>query len=83
MRLGPRLVVIRAVCVTWKAARQRRRSLERELAGYSTPSQRRDLEATLDRYPDGVTQELRDILARHPVPDKAAVWPAGRSADRL
>jgi hypothetical protein len=37
--------------------------LARELAAYSTPAQRRDLEATLDRYPDVVTRELRDILA--------------------
>ena len=44
--------------------RKRRRELERELAGYSTPAQRRDLEATLDRYPDDITYELRDILAR-------------------
>jgi hypothetical protein len=38
--------------------------LERELAGYSTPAQRRDLEAILDRYPDEVTVQLRNILAR-------------------
>jgi hypothetical protein len=44
--------------------RTRRSKLERELAAYSTPAQRRDLEATLDRYPDGETDELRDILAR-------------------
>lgn len=44
--------------------RKRRAALEREIAGYSTPAQRRDLEATLDRYPDGATKELRDILAR-------------------
>jgi hypothetical protein len=42
----------------------RRGELERELALYSTPAQRRDLEATLDQYPDGITCELRDILAR-------------------
>ena len=42
----------------------RRRALERELAAYSTPDQRRDLEATFDRYPDSATGELRDILAR-------------------
>jgi hypothetical protein len=42
----------------------RRRALERELAAYSTPAQRRDLDAILDRYPDGDTRELRDILAR-------------------
>jgi hypothetical protein len=47
-----------------EADRRRRAELERELAGYSTPAQRCDLEATLDRYPDGATYELRDILAR-------------------
>ena len=45
------------------ADRKRRSELARELAGYSTPAQRWDLEATLDRYPDDVTHELRDILA--------------------
>jgi hypothetical protein len=40
-----------------------RTELERELATYSTPAQRHDLEAILDRYPDGTTHELRDILA--------------------
>ena len=46
------------------AAGPRRRELERELAAYSTPDQRCDLEATFDRYPDNVTGELREILAR-------------------
>ncbi len=40
-----------------------RTELERELAGYWTNAQRHDLEATLDRYPDEVTHELREILA--------------------
>jgi hypothetical protein len=44
------------------ADRKRRRELQRQLAGFSTPAQRCDLEATLDRYPDAVTRELRDIL---------------------
>jgi hypothetical protein len=44
--------------------RLRRLQLERELAVYSTARQRFDLEATLDRYPDGDTRELRDVLAR-------------------
>jgi hypothetical protein len=43
--------------------RKRQSDLERELAGYSTAAQRSDLLATLDRYPDEVTRELRDILA--------------------
>jgi hypothetical protein len=47
-----------------EAGQARRSKLERELAGYSTPAQRRDLEATLDRYPDSMTRELREILAR-------------------
>jgi hypothetical protein len=49
--------------VSPKADRKRRAALARELAAYSTPAQRRDLEATLDRYPDSVTYEQRDILA--------------------
>jgi hypothetical protein len=43
--------------------RKRHSDLERELAAYSTPSHLHDLEATLDRYPDRMTSELRDILA--------------------
>jgi hypothetical protein len=43
--------------------RKRRFVLRRELAGYATPAHRRDLEATLDRYPDNTTHEIRDILA--------------------
>lgn len=46
-----------------EANRRPRSKLERELAGYSTPAERSDLEAILDRYPDDVTRELRDILA--------------------
>jgi hypothetical protein len=44
------------------ADRERRSRLERELAAFSTPAQRCDLEATLSRYPDGITYEIRDIL---------------------
>jgi hypothetical protein len=49
--------------VTTGADRERRAELEHDLAAYSTPIQRRDLEATLDEYADNVTSELRDILA--------------------
>jgi hypothetical protein len=61
---------------TSKADRRRRAELERELAGYSTQAQRRDLEAILDQYPDDVTSELRDILASHPVPAHDNRFPA-------
>jgi hypothetical protein len=43
--------------------RKRHLQLEDELAAYSTPAQRRDLEATFAQYPDADTAELRDILA--------------------
>jgi len=49
------------------ADRERRSELARQLSVYSTPAQRRDLEAMLDQYPDPVTHELRDILARQAV----------------
>ena len=52
------------VPVSPRADAAERSELERELAGFSTPAQRRELEATLDRYPDGITDEIRDILAR-------------------
>jgi len=56
----------------------RRSELERELAVYSTPAQRRDLEATLDRYPDSTTRELRDILARQASAARVNVIPGSR-----
>jgi len=57
-----------------------RAELERELAEYSTPAQRRDLEAIFDQYPDGVTHELRAILARQaPVARSNGIPGAGRS----
>jgi hypothetical protein len=61
-----------------KAARVQHSELERELATYSTPAQRRDLEATLDQYPDGITYELRDILASQSMAAHNNRWPAVR-----
>jgi hypothetical protein len=58
--------------------RTRRSELERELAVYSTPAQRRDLEATLDRYPDATTRELRDILARQTSAARGNAIPGSR-----
>jgi hypothetical protein len=52
-----------------KADRKRNFELMRELAAYSTPSQRCDLEATLDQYPDEDTSELRAILAGQALAD--------------
>ena len=64
MTLAARILVARAQATSRKAARKRRTALERELAGYATAAERCDLEAALDRYPAGVTHELRSILAR-------------------
>lgn len=59
--------------------RKRRGELRRELAGYATAAHRRDLEATLDRYPDGITREIRDILAGQAVTTRNSGIPgAGR-----
>jgi hypothetical protein len=49
--------------------------LRRELAAYSTPAQRRDLEAIIDRYPDGETRELRAILASQAMTSAEARFP--------
>ena len=76
MTLAARIFVARAQATSRKAARRRRAKLERELAEYATPAERRDLEATLDRYPDGVTHELRAILARQSMAAQNTRFPA-------
>ena len=45
-------------------ARATRRTLERELATYTTQSALNDLHATLDRYSDHETARIRRILSR-------------------
>jgi len=70
MTLAARIFIARVQATRRKAARKRHSDLERELAGYATPAERCDLEATLDRYPDGTTHELRDILARQSMADE-------------
>jgi hypothetical protein len=64
-RTGALLAIIGVMRLA-RAGRTRKwgSELERELAAFSTAAQRRDLEATLDRYPDSITCELRNILAR-------------------
>lgn len=69
MTLAARLFIARVQAAGRKAARKRRSDLERELAGYATPAERADFEATLDRYPYGTTRELRGILARQSMED--------------
>lgn len=64
MGLAERRLLHRAEVATRKAARKRRLALERELAAFDTPAQCSDFEMMLDRFPDGVTHELREILSR-------------------
>lgn len=64
MSLAARILVARAQATSRKAARKRRTKLQREMAGYTSLAERSDFEAILDRYPSGVTHELRDILGR-------------------
>jgi hypothetical protein len=46
-----------------RAAKRDRALLERQLASYANHADRLDLQATLDRYPDEQTAELRSILS--------------------
>ena len=76
MTLAARIIVARAQATSRKAARKRRAELERELAGYANGADRCDLETILDRYPDGVTHELRSILARQHMASQDVRFPA-------
>ena len=46
-----------------KVVKEQRKVLERELAEFRTRADVLDFERTLDRYPDGVTRELRIMFA--------------------
>ena len=46
-----------------RAARAARKSLEQELAGYTSPADLNDLDAILDRHSDEETADIRSILA--------------------
>jgi hypothetical protein len=79
MTPAARLLLIRAGLVKRRAARERRRRLERELACYTTEAERLDLLATCACYPDGYTAEIRDILVRQAARNAVSDWPALRS----
>ncbi len=77
MNLAGRLLFLRLEWAMWRAERRQRRQTERELASYCTPSQRDDIGATLDRYPDAETAHLRDVLARQAFAHhRAMAWKA-------
>jgi hypothetical protein len=76
MTLAARIVVARAQVASRKAARKRRAELQCEMAGYAALADRCDFEAILDRYPAGVTHELRGILGRQFTADHEMRFPA-------
>jgi hypothetical protein len=53
-------VTVRSLGRAWTGRDDR---LVAELSHYTTPAERLDLEATLDRHPDEDTAEIREILA--------------------
>ena len=55
--------------------RKTHKMLRRELAAYSTPAERRDLEALLMQYSDQETGELRAILASQDLADSQYQFP--------
>jgi hypothetical protein len=59
-----RLQALRSELANRRTVRQDRRELERQLAAYDTPSARLDIEAVLDRYDTGDTEQIRSILHR-------------------
>jgi hypothetical protein len=63
MDIAARVLILRVGRLLRRAERRRRAELEEQLSGYVTAAERRDLMATLDRYPDAVTHEMRSILA--------------------
>jgi hypothetical protein len=46
-----------------RAARAARRSLERDLASYTSPGDLNELDAILDRYSDEETADIRRVIA--------------------
>jgi hypothetical protein len=64
MTILGKFVVREASRAVRTAQRRRIQALERDLAAHCSPRDRADLAATLDRYPDHQTEEIRTILER-------------------
>jgi hypothetical protein len=61
--LGRRWTAIRDEVRGARAARASRKSLERELASYTSANDLNDLDAILDRYSEDETADIRRFLA--------------------
>jgi hypothetical protein len=64
-----------------RAARAQRRSLERDLASYTSAADLNDLAAMLDRHSDEETAHIRQILAGHRLARTAGRGIPGAHAD--
>jgi hypothetical protein len=62
--LSPRWSAARDELRTRRAVRASRKTLERELASFSTPAEQTELDAILDRYPADNVAEIRRIVNR-------------------
>jgi len=62
--LSPRWAAARDDLSARRAARASRRTLERELASFSTPDDQSELDAILDRAAPEAADEIRHILDR-------------------
>lgn len=62
----PRWATLVAELRARRACRSDRIALEREIAAYSSPSDRSDMNAILDRYDSAEVAALRDLLNRRP-----------------
>ncbi len=63
-RLSRLLSAARQELADRRAADAAARRLAAELAGYSTPAERNDLNALLDSHPDAEAAEIRELLNR-------------------
>lgn len=61
--LSPTFTTIRGQLRQLRDTHAERKSLERELASYTTANDLNDLEAILDRYSESDTAEIRRILS--------------------
>jgi hypothetical protein len=58
------LTTVRKTMAERREARQARHRLERDLAEFRTPTERRELDAMLARYPIDETLDVHRILAK-------------------
>jgi uncharacterized protein with PIN domain len=61
------VAMLRDALAARRAERLERQRLERELATYTSPAERLELEAIIDRYRPDETRQIRAILARQAV----------------